>query len=231
MANDPIDELRRTAYPNPERIGCPAPDVFEALKQRKIGFGDPVWKHIEHCSPCYSEFAGIRDALFGNERRSDFRTLLRTSSALIVLFALGSAAYLWMRDRDTAKLPIVATTANKGGEAAVLNFEDGSELRGRPGDKTPNSSERPTSGVQHLPRNQLNLTVYLPLGSPDGIYDLEMVALSGETVWHVEGRASIKDGLTSVPVTGDLRNVPIGQYKFRFRRPDETWHEKDVIVR
>ena len=231
MANDPIDELRRTAYPNPERIGCPTPEVFEALKQRKIGFDDPVWKHIEHCSPCYSEFAEIRDALFGNERRSDFRTVLRASSALIVLLALGLGAYIWVRGRETAKTHVIATAVHNGGEAAVLNFEDGSELRGAPGDKAPPGSNRPNSGVQHLPRNQLNLTVYLPLGSPDGIYDLEMVASGGETVWHVEGRALIRDGLTSVPVTGDLRNMPIGQYKFRFRRPDETWHEKDVIVR
>ena len=231
MANDPIDELRRTAYPNPERIGCPTPDVFEALKQRKIGFDDPVWKHIEHCSPWYSEFAGIRDALFANERRSDFRTVLRASSAIIVLVALGFSAYFWMRGRETAKTHVIATAVHNGGEAAVFNFEDGSELRGGPGDRAASDSDRSRSGVQHLPRNQLNLTVYLPLGSPDGIYDLEIVASTGETVWHVEGRASIRDGLTSVPVTGDLRNVPIGQYKFRFRRPDETWHEKDVIVR
>ncbi len=231
MANDPIDELRRTAYPNPERIGCPTPDVFEALKERKIGFDDPVWKHIEHCSACYSEFAGIRDALFAKERRSDFRRVLRTSSALIVLFALGLGAYLWMHNRETARLQVMATAAHNGGEAAVLNFEDGSELRGSPGDKPSSDSDRSRLDVQHLPRNQLNLTVYLPLGSPDGIYDLEMIASNGGTVWHVQGRASIKDGLTSVPVTGDLRNVPIGQYKFRFRRPDETWHEKDVIVR
>ncbi|MFL6448494.1 MAG: hypothetical protein ACJ746_12505 [Bryobacteraceae bacterium] len=58
-----------------------------------------------------------------------------------------------------------------------------------------------------------------------------MVSTTGEIVWQVQGTATITAGLTSVPVSGDLRNVASGEYAFRFRRPDETWHEKKVIVK
>lgn len=223
VPNDPIDQLRRTVYPNPERVGCPDSAIFEALRRREIAFDDPVWKHIEHCSPCYCQFVEIREELFKEERKRDVRRATRTGLVIVVLFALGASLYIWRRSRTSEQ----STVASNRSEAAVLNFEDGSELRGTPGEKP----SRPTSGVQHLPRNQLNLTVYLPLGSQEGIYELEMVSPGGQTMWRVQGHASIKDGLTSLPVSGDLRNVPIGQYKFRFRRPGETWREKDVIVR
>lgn len=223
VANDPIDQLRRTAYPNPGRIACPDPATFDKLKSREIPFDDAVWKHIEHCSPCYCQFAEIRDRLFKEERKRDIRRATRIGLIIFLFLALGASFYIWQRTRTSEQ----RTVASNHREAAVLNFEDGSELRGMPGEKP----SRPASGVQHLPRNQLNLTVYLPLGSQEGIYELEMVSPRSQTVWRVQGQASIKDGLTSVPVSGDLRNVPIGQYKFRFRKPGETWHEKDVIVR
>lgn len=224
MASDPIDKLRRTAYPNPERIGCPGSATFEALRRREIGFDDPVWTHIEQCSPCYCQFAEIREALFKEERKNDSRRAIRGGLIVIILVALGASFYVWQRSRTNE---VQSTIASNYGEAAVLNFEDGSELRGAHGDSTGHVNP----GVQHLPRNQLSLTIYLPLGSPAGKYDLEIVGLTGDRIWHAQGQATIKDGLTSIPVTGDLRNAPVGECKFRFRRPDETWREKDVIVR
>lgn len=224
VADDPIDKLRRAAYPNPERIGCPNPATFEALRLRKIASDDPIWEHIEQCSPCYCQFADIREALFRGERKSDSRKAIRGGLIVIIIVALGASFYVWQRSRTKE---IQSTIALNHSEAAVLNFEDGSELRGPHGD----SSDRANPGVQHLPRNQLSLTIYLPLGSPAGEYDLEIVGSTGGTIWHAQGQAAIKDGLTSIPVRGDLRKVPVGEYKFRFRRPDETWHAKDVIVR
>jgi hypothetical protein len=224
VANDPIDKLRRTAYPNPERVGCPNAAIFEALKGRKIAFDDPIWTHIEHCSPCYCQFAEIREALFKQDRTSDSRRAVRAALILVVIIALGATFYIWERSRTYEGQ---STVASNHSEAAVLNFEDGSELRGAHGD----ASGQANAGVQHLPRNQLSLTVYLPLGSPAGTYDLEMVSSTGDSIWHAQGKASIQDGLTSIPVKGDLRNVTPGEYRFRFRRPDETWHEKNVVVK
>jgi hypothetical protein len=129
VANDPIDKLRRTAYPNPERIGCPDSSIFEALRLRKIAFDDPVWTHIEHCSPCYCQFSEIREALFKEERKNDSRRAIRAGLVIVVLIALGASFYVWRRSRANEGQ---ATIASNHGEAAVLNFEDGSELRSGP---------------------------------------------------------------------------------------------------
>jgi hypothetical protein len=224
VADDRIDKLRRTAYPNPDRIGCPDAAIFEALRKRKIAFDDPVWTHIEHCSPCYCQFAEIREALFKEERKAKARKATRTGLAIIILVALGTVFYVWRQRWPTDYRFTIASSRR---EAAVLNFEDGSEVRGTRSD----SGTRGNSGLQHLPRNQLSLTIYLPLGSLSGSYDLEIVSSTGLRVWDAHGQASIRDGLTSIPVDGDLRKVPFGEYEFRFRRAGESWHEKRVIVK
>lgn len=48
-------------YPNPERIGCPAREVVMGLALRSAKLDnsieeDPQWKHVTHCSPCYSQY-------------------------------------------------------------------------------------------------------------------------------------------------------------------------------
>src|SRR3954463_11316056 len=63
-----------TAFPNPERVGCPPSETIQALGERRIGRDDPAWDHIWHCSPCFKDFKEIRDArlaaIEGAERRA-----------------------------------------------------------------------------------------------------------------------------------------------------------------
>jgi hypothetical protein len=222
VARDPIDKIRLTAFPNPERLGCPEPGIFDLLRRREISPDDPVWEHIDHCSPCYSQLAEIRETLFKQDRIQDLRRAARAALIVIVFVGLSASFYFWQRARKNEGRTLIASKH----EAAVINFEDGSELRGaqQPAGVAANSR------IQHLPRNQLSLTVYLPLGSPAGEYELEISRLPEGEVWHAKARATIKDGLTSIPVEGDLRNLPAGEYRFRFRRIGETWHEKAVLL-
>ena len=65
---DPIEELLLTAYPNPERKGCPGREVLESLANQQRDESDPNWYHIWHCSPCFAEFKALRDARWERER-------------------------------------------------------------------------------------------------------------------------------------------------------------------
>jgi hypothetical protein len=131
--------------------------------------------------PVIARFAEIREALFKQDRTSDSRRAVRAGLILVVIIALGASFYIWERSRTYEGQ---STVASNHSEAAVLNFEDGSELRGAHGD----ASGQANAGVQHLPRNQLTLTVYLPLGSPADTYDLEMVSSTGDSIWHAQGK-------------------------------------------
>lgn len=53
-------------YPNPDRKGCPGNEILEELATRSAGFeeieGDPNWKHVVCCGPCYGEYVESRHA-------------------------------------------------------------------------------------------------------------------------------------------------------------------------
>jgi hypothetical protein len=56
----------QSAYPNPERLGCPGAEVLQELAARSARFEDieedEHWKHAIHCGPCYREYLDRREA-------------------------------------------------------------------------------------------------------------------------------------------------------------------------
>ena len=64
---DPLRKAILQAYPNPERKGCPGPEVIERLaRETAVEVVDPAdidpenTEHILHCSPCYAELQARR---------------------------------------------------------------------------------------------------------------------------------------------------------------------------
>src|SRR5438552_19168078 len=53
-----------TAYPNPDRVGCPGRERLEAIAHRKCSPADHMHDidHIATCSPCFVEYQAIRTA-------------------------------------------------------------------------------------------------------------------------------------------------------------------------
>jgi hypothetical protein len=56
-----------SAYPNPNRQGCPGSDAIRelAIRASKLDLleGDAQWEHVSHCSPCYAEYLEARDVI------------------------------------------------------------------------------------------------------------------------------------------------------------------------
>jgi hypothetical protein len=48
-------------YPNPDRVGCPENAIIRDVAFREELTKDPVWEHITHCSPCYTEFLKFKE--------------------------------------------------------------------------------------------------------------------------------------------------------------------------
>ncbi len=55
-----IQDLVLSAYPNPERTGCPGDAAVRDYAQRVANWEsveeEVAYRHITHCSPCYREF-------------------------------------------------------------------------------------------------------------------------------------------------------------------------------
>lgn len=113
------------------------------------------------------------------------------------------------------KQPLVAQTT-------VLDLRNRSVPRG--GKQNPN--EKPLE----VSRGVKQLNVYLPLGSPEGPYDMRITTTVGETVFATSGVASLKNGITSVEVTVDLSSGSRGQYVLQVRRPGSEWTSYPLIL-
>jgi hypothetical protein len=54
----------QSAFPNPERKGCPGEEVLQDLASRSARHEDieqdARWKHVVHCAPCYREYLDFR---------------------------------------------------------------------------------------------------------------------------------------------------------------------------
>jgi len=58
-----------TAFPNPDRQGCPGQDILKAIAFRKLERQKAKeWDdHLSHCSPCFNEYMAFREEAGGPE--------------------------------------------------------------------------------------------------------------------------------------------------------------------
>jgi hypothetical protein len=59
-------ELQESAlreFPNPERIGCPDPEILAGMSRGIVPMTQPQLHHITHCSPCFQTFLAIRQEM------------------------------------------------------------------------------------------------------------------------------------------------------------------------
>ena len=78
----------RSAYPNPNRAGCPGRERLEALARDECRPADEVedLKHVVTCSPCFAEYDAIRTAW---RRRRSMTLAGVADTAVAVMVSIG----------------------------------------------------------------------------------------------------------------------------------------------
>ena len=51
------------AFPNPQRIGCPADSELKTLAEHPKGADPTISPHLTHCSPCFNRYMELLDEL------------------------------------------------------------------------------------------------------------------------------------------------------------------------
>lgn len=232
---DPVEQVFLHAYPNPTRTGCPGEAVLRAIARKQVPVGDPAREHLARCSPCYADFKRIQ------REYQRTRILFRTVGTIAAVLVVGVVSWAWLlrepagdrtgRSGGTAvgkfppKAPPTAppqepASPNPETIVAVLNLEGLSTTRG--------VKERPVRPeLQRLPRkSRIELSIYLPLGSDEGFYEVRLlrhVSQLDQPVRAYQGTATIRSGLTVLPITADLSALESGTYVLAFRRTKESW--------
>jgi hypothetical protein len=204
-------------YPNPERKDCPGEDTLRKLATREYGDDHPSWEHVTHCSPCYEEFLRFVEEA---RREEEIRTAARKRHLLIataVAVLLVAGVVIWR-----VYSPGTATVAEY--KPAALDLKDESFRRG--------DHQSPLESKQRvLRRDWLDLSIYLPVGSERGPYQIRLEQKAGEPVLETQGTGSIENGTTVVRAKLDLHGLAPGRYFFGIRQPPWEWTYVPVTIR
>jgi hypothetical protein len=225
IARSEIDELFGHASPNPERIGCPPPEELLLLARRDRPIDDPGYDHLADCSPCYRHVRGLQQA-WAHQRTIDWWTRGKWLAAAAVLFmTVAGSAWLQDRPRNISRQP--AQTASP--ETAITRRRVELDLRQFRVSRSP--EEQAERAPLVLPQGELTLTLLLAVGFEPGAYDLQLLDGALHAIASASGQAAIRNFVTTLEVTIDVRGMPPGPYELALRRAGEDWHVFPALVK
>jgi hypothetical protein len=172
-----------------------------------LSAADKWLDHLGSCSPCYRDFLQFQEA----HRARRKQTLLAIAASILIVASLAGWAVL-----RNQKQPPAA-------QAAVLDLRNRSLSRGE--------ESNPVEPPLEVKRWVKHLSVYLPLGSAEGPYELCIATNSGAAVFTTSGVASLKNGITSLETVVDLSSASPGPYVLQLRRRDSEWNSYPLVLR
>jgi hypothetical protein len=216
---DVVQQTILTGFPNPERKGCVGSTALQELANRPRPVRDAAWEHVTHCSPCYREFLVFRAHVKQARRRLVVRRRLMVSGAAVALVIAGGITKYELAHRGDQS----ATQTAGSYQTAALDLKDRSVARGEGGH--PSRTE-----PLILPPKPLDLTIYLPIGSEPGDYQVQLLKKIDEPLLTVAGEARVEHGNTILRARIDLTHVAFGAILIGLRQPPSDWTYYPVSI-
>ena len=228
MSTSPADDIKRlskgdeerlleagrsvfsTAFPNPNREGCPGEEVIRGIASRKVDLAQhrDFMIHMSRCSPCFNDYAAFRREV----QKAKARRGLAVAAGVVVV--IGIVALLWfLLNRSRQPLQF---------EAAALDLAQWPTLRGSEG------SPRPPLELVNRP---LDLTILLPVGDEPGLYEVQIFKEPGHPIWSGEGEANLENHRATLHMRVDLSDWKRGQYILAFRPKGWDWTYGPLVVK
>lgn len=213
-------EVSRTEFPNPERAGCPSPQMLKSMAERQIPLqetGDVV-DHIATCSPCFAQYWEYRR---GHKRRKTAQVVI-ICLGIAVLGGILVSRVGWPSRPQSRGQHDIAKELPKPQVYLQLVFD----LRAWSSPR----SDRPAAPKPQLrlPRAPIQLSIYLPIGSEDGTYDVQLLRPRMLPSLETRGEAQLRDHIEKLEVRIDTSTFVPGSYLLRLRRADAGWSEYPI---
>jgi hypothetical protein len=215
-SEDEFDQILGRANPNPGRVGCPPKDVLIAVSRRELSIDHPVHEHLIKCSPCYQEFRALQQAAVGQPPAAA-RTARwwLPAAAAAVLVAVAGGWFFFAADQAGAPPDETAAAVQTPELRTELDLRKYTVARSEQG-----PAERPPLS---LPRGQLSLTILLPVGSEPGGYEVQVLDSELRSRASATGQAEIRNFVTTLQATVDIRSLSPGAYQLAVRRQGDEW--------
>ncbi|MDE3180576.1 MAG: hypothetical protein KGM47_13065 [Acidobacteriota bacterium] len=218
-------EVFANSFPNPERKGCPGPGILKRIATGE-GLGnkdEEQWiSHCSRCSPCFKEFGEFRRA-FVRQRRA-----LRISVVAVVIAAVCVGTWLAL-NRHARRSSETTIADNTQTGSAIQNAT--LDLRGWSAVRSDEAAPNPSGKPLELHRGVLALTIYLPMGSQPGKYEIEIQRSQGKPLLRAEGTARIVNGNTVLSTRVALSKLHPGQYSLGIRQSPWDWRYYRLALR
>lgn len=228
------EKLFRTAYPNPERSRRFDSAALKAAASRSHREALPaeLVDELTWSSETFAEYEGyLRQARFARRMR-----FLAACAAVVVGLSGGLWWYLGTVGSPNDREPMIGRedapkqetppqqrrdpqrqepAPEQEFQVAVLDLRLRGAVRGQ-GQEVP-----PAAPV--LPARQLDLTVYLPIGSEEGEYEIAVARKEGEPLATSRASARLVDGNVTLGTKLDLSSLDPGSYLAGVRREGVAW--------
>ena len=219
----------RTDFPNAERTGCPAQEALRSVARKAAGDIESrnVIDHLTCCSPCFAQY----ERLLHREKFWKSTKLLALCATLLITAGLATWFFAFRAERGphspaptvVKEGPTPQQAAPNEFEIAVLDLRNRSPVRG---DRPPT----PADDVATLPARRLELSVYLPIGSEEGEYEMQILRDADAPLVTQKGTASLHDQNIVVKIRTDLTGISSGRYLLRLRRATFGWRYYPVTL-
>ena len=215
------DAVARAEFECPERTGCPDSKTLGRLARRHSSTepSPNLIDHIATCSPCFVEYSHYRAA---HKLRVRVSYALASVVAIVFLLVIGRSLYMphgqpAISQEEIARSPEPFTEL-------VVDLRRWSVFRGDVPERQRNRAPL------HFPRRRLSLSIYLPVGSEEGAYEVALVGPSEQQLRTATGEATLQKFVQVLRVKLNLTDVARGLYELRIRREQTPWNTYPVLL-
>jgi hypothetical protein len=221
----------RTGFPNADRSGCPTQETLQSISRKVHGAVDSgaVFEHLTCCSPCFADY----ERLLRRDRISKNLRILALCASLLITVGLAVWFYAVSGKQGLrSPEPRIVQKAPSPPEAPPIQFEVALvDLRNRSpvrGEQQPGPTE---ILVASLPTRRLDLSVYLPIGSEEGRYEIRIVREGETPLLTVGGVATLENRIVVLRLRTDLAGFTPGRYLLGVRKANFNWTHYPIALK
>ena len=219
-----VQDMALSAYPNPDRIGCPGHAALEEVASLPLSSRHELSQtHINRCSECLRELLEIRRRNYRQRMRRRRKRWIVTACAASIILAAGIMLMV-RRQATSGPSPQIQSKAEIQPELSRVV-----DLRLF----TVERSDRPATAAPPpilLPASPVQTTIYLPVGVEPSAYEIRILDSELRTRANASGDAKLENYQAVIRLRLDLGGLTPGRYTLLMRRPGEDWREFPLII-